>query len=244
MIVNRSLGVNIDHIATLRQVRGTRYPEVIHAAGICEIAGAQGITAHLREDRRHIQDRDIRLLKETITTRLNLEMAVVESICHIAADIQPYMCTLVPEKREELTTEGGLDVLAQFKSIKRWTSFLLERGIRVSLFIDPDLNQIDAAARMEVPFIELHTGTYCNLEHNPEKQIQEQTRIQIAAAYANQHNIRVNAGHGLNYHNIIPIASIHQLEEFNIGHAIVSHALFVGLERAVREMNELIQLRE
>lgn len=233
------LGINIDHIATLRQARGTRYPDTVLAAALAEEAGADGITVHLREDRRHIQDRDIYMLKETLQTRMNFEMAVTEEMITIASEVKPRHCCLVPEKREELTTEGGLDVVGQFEKIKSATQRLAANGIEVSLFIDPDNTQIDATIACGAPVIELHTGAYADAD-TPEEQKNELLRIQKAAAYAYQRGLIVNAGHGLHYHNVEQIAEIPQLNELNIGHGIIARAVFVGLKEAIIEMRQLM----
>ncbi len=233
------LGVNIDHIATLRQARGTPYPEPVEAALLAEKAGADGITAHLREDRRHIQDRDVRLLREMIHTRLNLEMAVTDEMVAIACRIRPDACCLVPEKREELTTEGGLDVLGQFDRIKAACRRLAEAGIEVSLFIDPEPEQIEAAHRAGAPVIELHTGHYADLKG--EAQLKELERLERAARLGDSLGLQVNAGHGLNYHNVEAIVRIGEIVELNIGHAIVARAVITGLAAAVTEMKRLIR---
>lgn len=233
------LGVNIDHIATIRQARGTRYPDTVQAAAMAEEAGADGITVHLREDRRHIQDRDIYLLSQTLQTRMNFEMAVTDEMVGIACDVKPAHCCLVPEKREELTTEGGLDVVGQFEKVKAATAQLANAGIEVSLFIDPDRAQIDATIACGAPVIELHTGAYAEAETSDEQQA-ELARIQDAARYAFEKGLVVNAGHGLHYHNVEPIAEIPEVNELNIGHGIIARALFVGLKEAVSEMRQLI----
>lgn len=233
------LGVNIDHVATLRQARGTRYPDTVLAAALAEEAGADGITVHLREDRRHIQDRDIYLLRDTLQTRMNFEMAVTDEMIGIACDVKPAHCCLVPEKREELTTEGGLDVIGQLDKIRRAVQTLNEQGIEVSLFIDPDVKQIDAVVDAGAPVIELHTGAYAEAS-NAAEQKAELERIRKAAAYAYKRGLIVNAGHGLHYHNVEQIAEIPQLNELNIGHGIVARAVFVGLKEAVREMRQLV----
>jgi pyridoxine 5-phosphate synthase len=232
------LGVNIDHVATLRQARGTRYPDPVQAAFVAEQAGADGITIHPREDRRHIQTRDVYVLKETLQTRMNLEMAVTEDNLQLAEEVVPEYCCLVPEKREELTTEGGLDVVGQEAAVAAACQRLAALGVLVSLFIDPDQAQIDAAVRCGAPVIELHTGRYA--DSSGQEQQQELERIREAAAYARTLGLVVNAGHGLNYHNVAAIAAIPDMHELNIGHAIVAHALFVGFEAAVREMRQLI----
>lgn len=233
------LGVNIDHIATLRNARGTSYPEPVTAAAIAEQSGADGITIHLREDRRHIVDRDVFLLKETLETRMNLEMAVTDEMLSIAEKVKPAYVCLVPEKREELTTEGGLDVVANEAVISNACERLAQAGIQVSLFIDADTSQIDAAKRCGAPLIELHTGGYADAESEQE-QAAELQRIQQAAAYAHNKGIQVNAGHGLHYHNVQPIAKIPEIIELNIGHAIIGRAVFSGLQQAVTEMKRLI----
>lgn len=233
------LGVNIDHIATLRQARGTRYPEPIHAALIAEEHGADGITVHPREDGRHIQKRDVRLLADVLQTRMNLEMAVSEDMLAFAEEIRPKHVCLVPEKREELTTEGGLDVVAGFARIQAACQRLGRLGMDVSLFIDPEPEQIDAAIRAGAPTIELHTGAYADAEM-PADIEREFQRIRHAAEYAHGKLI-VNAGHGLNYHNTARIAALPQFHELNIGHALIARALFSGLATAVRDMKELMQ---
>ncbi|MCG3729929.1 pyridoxine 5'-phosphate synthase [Vibrio cincinnatiensis] len=234
------LGVNIDHVATLRNARGTRYPDPVHAAEIAERAGADGITIHLREDRRHIQDRDVRILRETIQTRMNLEMAVTDEMVEIALQTKPEFVCLVPEKREELTTEGGLDVVGQLPKIKAATEKLTAAGIKVSLFIDADKEQIDAAKACGAPFIELHTGHYADATCDDEQQ-SELKKVAAAAAYADDQGITVNAGHGLTYHNVAAIAAIPEIYELNIGHAIIGRAVFDGLEKAVAEMRAIMQ---
>ncbi|MBM7037898.1 pyridoxine 5'-phosphate synthase [Vibrio ulleungensis] len=233
------LGVNIDHIATLRNARGTKYPDPVHAAEIAERAGADGITIHLREDRRHILDRDVRILRETIQTRMNLEMAVTDEMVQIALDTQPEFVCLVPEKREELTTEGGLDVAGNLERVKAATKTLSDAGIKVSLFIDPDKAQIDAAKACEAPFIELHTGHYA--EATSEEQAQaELKKIAAGASYADDLGITVNAGHGLTYHNVGPIAALPEIYELNIGHSIMGRAVFDGLSKAVADMKAIM----
>lgn len=241
---NILLGVNIDHIATLRNARGTRYPDPVHAAEVAERAGgADGITVHLREDRRHINDRDVRILRETIQTRMNLEMAVTDEMVKIALETQPEFVCLVPEKREELTTEGGLDVAGQLEKIKAATAKLSEAGIKVSLFIDADREQIDAAVACGAPYIELHTGHYADAE-TEEAQQDELKKIAAAASYADNQGIKVNAGHGLTYHNVKPIAALPELYELNIGHSIIGRAAFDGLQKAVADMKvEMLDAR-
>lgn len=231
------LGVNIDHVATLRQARGTRYPEPLHAALLAEQAGADGITLHLREDRRHIQERDVRLMREVLQTRMNLEIAVTDEMLAFAESIRPEHVCLVPERREELTTEGGLDVLGRFDKVKAACGRLGKLGMDVSLFIDPDPRQIDAAIDCGAPTIELHTGAYA--EAVGIKQAEELERIVRAVNHA-AGRLVVNAGHGLHYHNVEAVARIPAIHELNIGHAIVAHALFVGFPAAVREMKALM----
>lgn len=232
------LGINIDHVATLRQARGTRYPEPLHAAMLAEEAGADGITLHLREDRRHIQERDVRMLAGMLQTRMNLEVAVTEEMLAFAEDIKPAHVCLVPERREELTTEGGLDVAGQMDKIRAACQRLGKLGIDVSLFIDADPRQIDAAIACGAPTIEIHTGAYADA-HTPAQQQQELKRIIDASAYATN-KLVVNAGHGLHYHNVQPVAAIKEMNELNIGHAVVAHALFVGFKAAVQEMKALM----
>ena len=236
---NVLLGVNIDHIATLRQARGTNYPDPIHAAAVAEHAGADGITIHLREDRRHIQDRDVELLSQTQQTRMNLEMALTEEMLDIACRIQPAYVCLVPEKREELTTEGGLDCRSQLQAIKEAVIRLSEYHIKVSLFIDADQQQIDAAVDSGAQCIELHTGCYADAQTDATRE-QELKRIQEMAAYAHGKGLIVNAGHGLHYHNVEPIAAIPELYELNIGHSIIARAAIDGLDQAVRDMKQLL----
>lgn len=234
------LGVNIDHVATVRNARGTSYPDPVHAADLAERAGADGITVHLREDRRHITDRDIYLLKETIQTRMNLEIAVTEEMINIACEVKPAYVCLVPEKREELTTEGGLDVVGQLDKIKAATQKMTDAGINVSLFIDADRAQIDAAKACGAPFIELHTGQYAEAT-TEENILAELKKITAAASYASDLGIKVNAGHGLTYHNVGPIAAIAAMHELNIGHVIIARALFDGLPKAVADMKAIMQ---
>jgi pyridoxine 5-phosphate synthase len=234
------LGVNIDHIATLRQVRGTRYPSLIDAAKICESSGADSITLHLREDRRHIQDQDVEELKFSLTTKMNLEMAATDEMLEIATKILPEDCCLVPEKRQELTTEGGLDVLSQLGRIKEVCSELSTNNIKASLFIDPDNYQIEAAVECGAPIIEIHTGHYADASSAAEMQ-KELQKISEACAYAHSLGLQVNAGHGLTLENTKAIAEINSVVELNIGHSIISRALFVGLGAATSEMKQLIQ---
>ena len=232
------LGVNIDHVATIRQARGASYPSVLDAARIAEDAGADAITIHLREDRRHIQDEEVVALCKQVKTRVNLEMAVTDEMLAIAESNQPADVCLVPEKREELTTEGGLDVLTHMDSVKYACKYLATAGIRVSLFIDPDIAQLDAAKACGAPVVELHTGSYADAK---EAQLElEYQRIVAAAEYGDSIALHVNAGHGLHYENVSPIVRIPQLVELNIGHAIVAQALFVGLEKAVIDMRLLM----
>ncbi|MFH2010891.1 MAG: pyridoxine 5'-phosphate synthase [bacterium] len=235
------LHVNIDHIATLRQARGTPYPDPVWAASICELAGADGITVHLREDRRHIQDRDVRILRQTVRTLLNLEMAATEEMTTIALEVQPDIVTLVPEKREEQTTEGGLALGddAVRAGLARAIERLREGGIRVSLFIDPDPDAILQSAELTADIVELHTGDYCNAGRAD--RASELDRLSAAAAKASENGLKVAAGHGLDYPNVEAVTAISAVEELNIGHAIVARAVLVGLERAVRDMIELIK---
>ncbi|ADN74944.1 pyridoxine 5'-phosphate synthase [Ferrimonas balearica DSM 9799] len=233
------LGVNIDHIATLRQARGTDYPDPVHAAAVAEHAGADGITIHLREDRRHIIDRDVEVLAKTLKTRMNLEMAVTEEMLAIAERIRPEYVCLVPEKREELTTEGGLDVVGQQAKISEAVTRLRQAGIKVSLFIDADPRQIDATVATGAPYIEIHTGHYADAEDEISRD-KELVRIREAASYAHERGLVVNAGHGLHYHNVKPIAAIPELYELNIGHAIIARAAIDGLDLAVRDMKQLM----
>ncbi|ART82948.1 pyridoxine 5'-phosphate synthase [Oceanisphaera profunda] len=234
------LGVNIDHIATLRNARGTSYPDPVYAATLAELAGADGITVHLREDRRHIIDRDVEILSDTIQTRMNLEMAVTDEMLDIACRIKPAFVCLVPEKREEVTTEGGLDVAGQLDKVTAAVQRLSKAGIKVSLFIDAEHNQIDAAVATGAPFIEIHTGHYANAV-SEEEQAADVQRIAAAATYAHKAGLKVNAGHGLHYHNVKPIAAIPEMHELNIGHAIIARAAFDGLEKAIRDMKRLMQ---
>jgi pyridoxine 5-phosphate synthase len=233
------LGVNIDHVATIRQARGTPYPDPVEAARLAEDAGATGITVHLREDRRHIQERDVRLLRKTIRTKLNLEMAAAREIVEFACSVKPEEACLVPEKRQELTTEGGLDVVTHFNQIKEATRSLQEAGIRVSLFIDPIAQQILAAKDAGAEIIEIHTGTYADC--HPPQQTAELARIAEAASLGIEIGLAVNAGHGLHYENVQAIARIPRMGDLNIGHSIVARALFVGFKEAVSEMLRLIR---
>jgi len=234
------LSVNIDHIATIRQARKGMEPDPVAAALLAELSGADGIIAHLREDRRHVQDRDLRLLREIVQTKLNLEMAATEEMQRIALEVKPNMTTLVPEKREELTTEGGLEVASRIDFMKTYIGRLQQGGIVVSLFIDPDDKQVSAARKSGADWVEIHTGAYANAntEKNREREF---VKITEAAKLAASLGLRVGAGHGLNYVNVKKIARIAEVEELNIGHSIISRAALVGLERAVREMKALIE---
>ncbi|MFA6015407.1 MAG: pyridoxine 5'-phosphate synthase [Gallionellaceae bacterium] len=233
------LGLNIDHVATLRQARGARYPNLVRAALVCEEAGADAITIHLREDRRHIQDADVAVLRGMLQTRMNLECAVTEEMINLALKTKPHDICLVPEKREELTTEGGLDVVKYFAEVQRATQRCSDAGIRVSLFIDADERQLDAAAKAGAPVVEIHTGKYADADSVPERAA-ELARIRHAVDYAHSLGLQVNAGHGLNYHNVQPIVLIDYIEELNIGHAIIAEAVFIGLEQAVKNMKCLL----
>ncbi len=233
------LGVNIDHVATLRQARGTRYPEPVQAALTAEQAGADAITLHLREDRRHIQDRDVEILSDVLQTRMNLEMAATSEMAAIAARFRPHDCCLVPEKREELTTEGGLDVAANLDYLTDYCGELKEVGVRVSLFIDADFKQLEAAKVAGAPVVEIHTGHFADAIHDQTRR-SELERIIAAVRYGNSLGLQVNAGHGLDYHNVKSIAAIEGVKELNIGHAIVCRALFTGFDQAVREMKALL----
>ncbi len=237
---NILLGVNIDHVATLRQARGTLYPEPVQAALVAEQAGADGITAHLREDRRHIQDRDLFLLKALIHTRLNMEMAVTDAMVDIATQLKPYACCLVPEKREELTTEGGLDVVSSVNRVQWACDKLATAGIEVSLFIDPDEAQIDAAVTAGAPVIELHTGRYAEASDKNAQQ-EELARLKHAAAYAHSAGLQVNAGHGLNIYNVEAICAIPEIVELNIGHSIIAQAVFSGLAQTVKDLKQVMR---
>ena len=233
------LGVNIDHVATLRQARGTNYPDPVKAALVCEQAGAEGITLHLREDRRHIQDDDVRRMRPLLKTRMNLEMAVTEEMIEFAKEIRPQHVCLVPERREEVTTEGGLDVVGNFAAVKAATQELTAIGCDVSLFIDADLAQIDAAVACGAPTIEIHTGADANAENEAAQQA-ELTRIVQGVEYAASRGLVINAGHGLNLDNVGAIAAIQHIHELNIGHALIGDAVFVGLEQAVKRMKAAI----
>jgi pyridoxine 5-phosphate synthase len=235
-----NLGVNIDHVATIRQARGGTEPDPVAAAVLAELGGADGITIHLREDRRHIQDRDLRLLRQTVQTKLNLEMAAIDEMVRIALEVKPELCTLVPEKRHELTTEGGLDVRLNLELVSGAVDRLQDGGIIVSLFIDADPDQVKAASKSGADCIEIHTGAFAEAD-NGKAQEQELIKIENAVKLARKLGLGVNAGHGLNYTNIKKVTAIGGIEEFNIGHAIISRAILVGLEKAVREMVDLIK---
>lgn len=236
-----TLGVNIDHVATIRQARRTVEPDPVAAAVLAELAGADGITVHLREDRRHIQDRDVRLLRQTVRTHLNLEMAATDEMVAIALDVCPDYVTLVPERREEVTTEGGLDVAGQLDRMHHVVSTLQDANIPVSLFIDADDRQIQAAATVKAKFIELHTGSYAEAK-DEQSQVKELSILKTGCDQAIALGLRVNAGHGLTYWNVAPVARLPGMEELNIGHTIISRAVLVGMERAVREMKQAIQI--
>jgi pyridoxine 5-phosphate synthase len=233
------LGFNIDHVATLRQARGGRFPDPVHAALIAESAGADSITLHLREDRRHIQDHDVRTLRRLLQTRMNLELAVTDEMLAIACDVRPADCCLVPERRQELTTEGGLDVASQLGRLQAACGELAAAGIRVALFIDPERSQVEAAARCGAPAIELHTGAYA--EARAAAAATELERLASAARLGAGLGLEVHAGHGLNYHNVQPVAALAAVVELNIGHAIVGHALQVGLPAAIAQMKALMR---
>lgn len=234
------LGVNVDHIATLREARKGKLPDPIAAAVLAEMAGAHGIVCHLREDRRHIKDKDLYLLKEIVKTHLNMEMAPTDEMVKIATEVVPDMVTLVPERREEVTTEGGLDVISNFEYLQEAITILRANNIVVSLFIDPDINQIKAAVRVKADYVELHTGNYANAE-SLHRVNDEMERIRSMAVAANKLGLGVSAGHGLNYQNVREIASIPQIEELNIGHAIIARAAMTGLERAVKDLLDLMK---
>ena len=233
------LGVNVDHVATIRQARRTDEPDPVWAAVLAELGGADAITVHLREDRRHIQDRDLQLLKQTVQVKLNLEMAAEEAITEIALRTRPQQATLVPERREELTTEGGLDVAGNLPRVQACVERLQDAGIEVSLFIDADLRQIDAASKLGVQAVELHTGRYADAPH--EEQERELSQLRQAGQYAAKEGLHLHMGHGLTYRNVVPIARIPGVRELHIGHSIVARGVLVGFERAVREMKALIR---
>ena len=232
------LGVNVDHVATVRQARKAQYPDPVHAAVLAELGGASQITIHVREDRRHIQDRDLEILKKTVTTRLNLEMAATPEMMRVAFDARPHTVTLVPERRQEVTTEGGLDLNANKDALKRFVSELRGAEILVSAFIDPDIDQVQAAARIGVEAIELHTGRYCDAPTRDVRE-EEHRRLVNAAKAATKLKLRCYAGHGIHYDNVGAIASILEVEELNIGHSIIARAILVGMQAAVREMRDL-----
>jgi pyridoxine 5-phosphate synthase len=238
------LYVNVDHVATLRQQRDTLYPDPVMAAGICELAGADGITVHLREDRRHIQERDVRILRKTVRGALNLEMAVVPSIIDIALEVKPEMCTLVPEKREERTTEGGLDVRGKRAEIAHAIRRLHEGGIEVSLFIDPEEESAQICADLEAEQAELHTGDYCHTRPGSDEARHELTRLSKAGAIIAQRGLRLATGHGLDYGNVGPVAALSNVEEMSIGHALIARAVIMGMERAVLDMRKAIDVGE
>ena len=233
------LGVNVDHVATLRQSRRTIYPDPVQAAVLAELAGADQITIHLREDRRHIQERDLSVLRKLVQTRLNLEMAATQEMVKLAYEAKPDVCTLVPERREELTTEGGLDVAGNRDGVRKVVKTLKDAEITVSLFVDPDVDQIRAAHRVEADVVEIHTGRYCDARLVQDRR-RELARVVDAAKAAAKLGLTVAAGHGLNYRNVLPVVAIAEIEELNIGHAIIGHAIMVGMERAVREMKDLL----
>ncbi len=239
MVQRVLLGVNVDHVATLRQSRGTRYPDPVQAALLAEQAGADGITIHPREDRRHIQERDVLLLKDTLNTRMNLEMAVTDEMLDLAARVAPECCCFVPEKREELTTEGGLDVVSQMTRVRLACERMASVGTEVSLFIDPDRDQIDAAAQCGAPVVEIHTGHYADAT-SAEQEEMEFLRVRDAVAHARSIGLVANAGHGLHYHNTARIAAIEGMHELNIGHSIIARSIFTGLERAVADMRAIM----
>jgi pyridoxine 5-phosphate synthase len=233
-----ALGINIDHVATLRQARRGRYPDPVHAALAAEVAGADSITLHLREDRRHIQVQDVRALKDLLKTRMNLEMAVTDEMLDIARAVRPADCCFVPERRMEVTTEGGLDAASQVQRLKEATAILAGQGIRVALFIDPDPQQIEASVQIGAPVVELHTGAYADSAGS--RQATELERLRAGARMASSLGLEVHAGHGLHYHNVQPVAAIGEIVELNIGHAIISRAIFDGLDSAVRDMRALM----
>ncbi len=234
-----ALGVNIDHVATLRQARRGRFPDPVHAALAAEAAGADSITLHLREDRRHIQDHDVRSLRTLLQTRMNLELALTEEMLAFAAQLRPADCCFVPERRQEITTEGGLEVAGQSARVQDAVARLKSHGIRVALFIDPDRQQIEAAARCGAPVVELHTGAWA--QASGAQLVTELERLRSGARLAANLGLKVHAGHGLNYHNVQPVASLKEIVELNIGHALIGHAVFVGLPAAVREMKALLR---
>jgi pyridoxine 5-phosphate synthase len=234
------LGVNVDHVATIRQSRRTRYPDPVAAAMIAELAGADQITIHLREDRRHVQERDLQILRQTVATRLNLEMAATQEMVKVALETKPDLVTLVPERREELTTEGGLDLVASRDVVRRVVRTLRDAEIEVSVFIDTDLDQVKAAHRIEAQMVEFHTGRYCEARLDADRK-RELARLIDACKAASKLGLAVAAGHGLHYENVTAVAAIPEVQELNIGHAIVARAVLLGMERAVREMKELLE---
>ena len=239
MLRHMALGINVDHVATLRQARGTTYPDPVAAALAAERAGADSVTIHLREDRRHIQDRDLEIMQRTVQTRVNLEMAITDAMLDIALRVLPEDVCLVPEKREELTTEGGLDVAGQVDAVTRACRRLDDAGIRTSLFIDPDPAQLEASAACGAPVVELHTGTYADASDRNQQAL-ELDRIREAAAYGDRLGLTIHAGHGLHYHNVQPVAAIDTIVELNIGHAIIARAVFDGIDKAVADMKALM----
>jgi pyridoxine 5-phosphate synthase len=234
------LGVNVDHVATIRQSRRTQYPDPVAAAMLAELAGADQITVHLREDRRHVQERDLQILRRTVETRLNLEMAATQEMVKIALETKPDLVTLVPERREELTTEGGLDLVASRDAVRRVVRTLRDADIQVSVFVDADLDQVKAAHRIEAQVVEFHTGRYCEARLEADRK-RELARLIDACKAAAKLGLGVSAGHGLNLQNVTPVAAIPEIQELNIGHAIVARAVLLGMERAVREMKELVE---
>ena len=234
------LGVNVDHVATIRQSRRTRYPDPVAAAVLAELAGADQITIHLREDRRHVQERDLQILRQTVATRVNLEMAATQEMVKVALETKPDLVTLVPERREERTTEGGLDLVASREAVRRVVRTLRDAEIEVSVFIDTDLDQVKAAHRIEAQVVEFHTGRYCEARLDADRK-RELARLIDACKAASKLGLAVAAGHGLHYENVSQVAAIPEIQELNIGHAIVARAVLVGMERAVREMKELLE---
>ena len=238
--MEKKLGVNIDHVATLREARKTFYPDPVYAAVLVQLAGADGITVHLREDRRHIKDRDVYILKEIVKTKLNLEMSLSDEIIKIALDLKPDEVCIVPENRMEITTEGGLDIMKNYEKLKEIIPDFKKSNIKVSLFIDPDISRIEMASKTGADYIELHTGRYAEAKNEIEREA-ELKKLIDSAKIATQAGLKVNAGHGLNYQNVVPVARIEEIETLNIGHSIISYAVYVGLEKAVKEMLALIK---
>jgi len=238
--MEKKLGVNIDHVATLREARKTFYPDPVYAAVLVQLAGADGITVHLREDRRHIKDRDVYILKEIVKTKLNLEMSLSDEIIKIALDLKPDEVCIVPENRMEITTEGGLDIMKNYEKLKEIIPDFKKNNIKVSLFIDPDISRIEMASKTGADYIELHTGRYAEAKNEIEREA-ELKKLIDSAKIATQAGLKVNAGHGLNYQNVVPVARIEEIETLNIGHSIISYAVYVGLEKAVKEMLALIK---